>query len=173
MPKNQPRVVALKELLREVVPKQPPRVVTPRDPPKHPPRAVIPKRLPRVAPAKHHLPKMAIPKRLPRVAPAKHHLPKMAMPKRPPRVVAPMQQVRTWRRPQEYLSRPIRTSPKRYSGPVLTGICPRSMTFTLRFHPPEAGSGASVATLFFWVRGMRMNCRWIFPSAPITDRKSA
>src|ERR1039458_7806760 len=103
MPKNQPRVVALKELLREVVPKQPPRVVTPRDPPKHPPRAVIPKRLPRVAPAKHHLPKMA-------------------MPKRPPRVVAPMQQVRTWRRPQEYLPSPIRTSPKRYSGPVLTGI---------------------------------------------------
>ena len=41
------------------------------------------------------------------------------------------------------------------------------MTFTLRFHPLEAGSGASVAMLFFLVRGMRMNCPWIFLLVPI------
>ena len=94
--------------------------------------------------------------------------------KLPPRVVMPMQRLRTWRRPREYLSSPIRMSPKRYSGPVLTGICSRCMTFTRRFHPLEASSGVSVATLFFSARGMRMNCRQIFPSAPITfsDRET-
>jgi hypothetical protein len=166
------------------VPKEQPRAVTPKAPLNRPPRAVPPRRhlkqvqvveprerpravTPRDSP-KHRRPRVVAPRRLSRVAAPKHHLPRVAMHKRPPRVAAaPKEQDRTSRL-QNQLSKPIRTSPKRYSGPVLTGICRRCMTFTRRFHPLEVGSGASAVTLSFLARGMRTNCRWIFLSVPIT-----